>query len=998
MGRRALVINRATLPGVADHHAAETGCEDWLAALNRAGDAAAVDQARGLAGENDTRALLSAIFGNSSFLTQIVIREPIFFLDLISDGPDATCAAVLDSLDATRRRAIAGEDPSRALRIAKRRLALAVAVADIANVWPVDKVCRSLSEFADLALRCAVSFVLVESARQGVLKLAHADEPEHDSGLIVLGMGKLGAFELNYSSDIDLILLYDAERMCGTDVDTLQQHLNRLTRRLVKIMSGRTADGYVLRVDLRLRPDPASTPPIVSLLAAEVYYETLGQNWERAALIKARAVAGDLEAGAAFIDTLRPFIWRKHLDFAAIQDIHSIKRQIDAHRGGGKIAVAGHNVKLGRGGIREIEFFVQTQQLIWGGRQRHLCVRGTIECLSALTEAGHVTAQVAEELSEAYEYLRRVEHRLQMVNDEQTHVLPEDPERLAGIATFLGYASPSEFKQELITRLRRVETHYGELFGDAPALSMDGRVGGNLVFTGSDSDPETLKTLERLGFGNPTAVDAMIRSWHRGRYDAMRSTRARELLTELTPALLLAFSEAPDANAAFFAFDKFLEALPAGIALFSMFHAHPELLSLLVEIIGVAPTLGDRLARRPSLLDSVLSGDFYKQPPQLDDLVAELEDRIALASCTEEVLDGSRRWANDRKFQVGVQSLRGVLNTRQAGAAWSNIAEAALRGLLPAVEAEFASEHGHVEGCEMAIIGMGKLGSREMTAGSDLDLIFVYGMPEEGRVSNGAKPLPASQYFARLSQRFINAITSPTTEGRLYTVDMRLRPSGKAGPIAVSSQSFRSYQLEEAWTWEKMALTRARPVAGSAAVTADIQDVIYTVLTQRRDPLSLVSDVADMRRRMAQEHQANSIWDVKHMRGGMVDVEFICQYLQLLHGAEHPQLLTPHTADALDRIRDMHLIDAQMADCLCTGLELWQAVRARIQLTVSGNLPADGGDDATEVLRRAVSGMYGLTVDQLVERMRETAAEVRDVFRQLIEEPAQSAAAAGPLR
>jgi len=996
MGRPSLVNNHLSYPGVADCQAAERGFEDWLAALTLVRDASVVEQARHWRGVNETGALLSAVFGNSPFLSQVAIREAGFFFDLIADGADSACAIVREFLESTRHRAIAGEDPSGALRIAKRRWALAVAVADIADAWSVAQVCRRLSEFADLALRCAVSFLLVESARQGFIKLANSDDPEQGSGLIVLGMGKLGAFELNYSSDIDLILIYDAERMCAANVDTLQQHLNRLTRRLIKIMSSRTGDGYVLRVDLRLRPDPSSTPPIVSLLAAEVYYETVGQNWERAALIKARPVAGDIEAGASFIDTLRPFIWRKHLDFAAIQDIHSIKRQIDAHRGGVKIAVAGHNVKLGRGGIREIEFFVQTQQLIWGGRQRQLCVRGTIECLTALAAAGQISAQVAEELSEAYAYLRRVEHRLQMINDEQTHVLPEDPGRLAWVATFLGYSSTVAFERELIARLRIVETHYGDLFGDAPALSMGGRVGGNLVFTGSESDPETLGTLERLGFGNPTAVDAMIRSWHRGRYAAMRSTRARELLTELTPALLLALAEAPDANAAVFAFDKFLEGLPAGVSLFSMFHAHPELLNLLVEIIGVAPSLGDRLARRPSLLDSVLSGDFYRPPPELDALVGELKDRIAVATCAEEVLDGSRRWANDRKFQVGVQSLRGGLNTRQAGAAWSNIAEAALCGLLPAVEAEFATEYGHVEGCDMAIIAMGKLGSREMTAGSDLDLIFVYGMREEGRVSTGSKPLPASQYFARLSQRFINAITSPTSEGRLYTVDMRLRPSGKAGPIAVSSQSFRSYQLEDAWTWEKMALTRARVVAGSAAVTADIEDVIQTVLTQRRDPLSLVADVADMRRRMAQEHAANSIWDVKHVRGGMVDVEFICQYLQLLYGAEYPHLLTPHTADALDRIRNAHLIDARVAECLCRSLDLWQAVRARLQLTVSGNLPANDGDEALEVLRRAVTGMYGLTVDQLAERMRDTAAEVRAIFQQLIDEPAKRASSARP--
>ncbi len=505
-------------------------------------------------------------------------------------------------------------------------------------------------------------------------------------------MGKLGSRELNYSSDIDLIVLYDPERFRTPNPDARAREAIRLTRGLVRLIADHTRDGYVFRTDLRLRPDPGATPIAVSVLAAEEYYETLGQNWERAALIKARPVAGDREAGLAFLRWLVPFIWRKNLDFAAIQDIHSIKRQINAHRGGSRIAIAGHNIKLGRGGIREIEFFAQTQQLIWGGRIPSVRASGTVDALAALARAGKIGGGVATDLTQAYRFLRRVEHRLQMIDDAQTHTLPQDPDRLAALAIFLGYADVATFKAELLATLRRVENYYAELFEDAPALALPGDVGGNLVFTGSEADPDTLRTLERLGFGNVQVVDAAVRGWHHGRCRAMRSTRARELLTELMPHLLKALAEKPDPDAAFLAFDRFLNGLPAGVQLFSMFYANPPLLGLVTDILGVAPALADHLARRPSVLESVLSApDFFQPPPSLGDLVEELRLIMDQARHAEDLLDLSRRWANDRRFQVGVQSLKGLIDTTQATVAWTRVAEASLTCLLPRVEAEFAA-------------------------------------------------------------------------------------------------------------------------------------------------------------------------------------------------------------------------------------------------------------------------------------------------------------------
>jgi len=982
---------RNSLPSAADGNQARHGLERWgdaLAAKGEPGHRRLADQIRA---DAHGAALLDAIFGNSPFLTLMAELEPVFFVGLLERGPDATLEQIRGEMEEVRRRAVAGIDPGAALRCGKRRLALTTAVADIASAWRLEQVTSALSNFAAAAMDTALAYLLADAATRGAVILGEPLDPPRGSGLIILGMGKLGAYELNYSSDIDLIVFWDPERLRTTVAETRQRTAERLVRGLVRLMADRTRDGYVFRTDLRLRPDPGATPVAIPVLAAEEYYETLGQNWERAALIKARPVAGDRVAGAQFLRWLRPFIWRKHLDFAAIQDIHSIKRQINAYRGGARIALAGHNIKLGRGGIREIEFFAQTQQLIWGGRIPSVRQSGTIDALAALARAGKISGGVAAEMTEAYRYLRRVEHRLQMIDDAQTHSLPEDPGKLEALALFLGYPSLEPFATDLLATLRRVESHYAELFEDAPALTLPGAVGGNLVFTGGEADPETLATLQRLGFSNVQTVDAAVRGWHHGRCRAMRSVRARELLTELLPHLLKALAAKPDPDAAFLAFDRFLTGLPAGVQLFAMFHANPPLLGLVTDILGVAPALADHLARRPSVLESVLSArDFFEPPASLAALEAELQTLFEQARDFEDVLDLTRRWANDRRFQVGVQSLKGLIDTSAATAAWSRIAEAALRCLLPPIEAEFARAHGRIDGCGMAIVGMGKLGGAEMTATSDLDLIFIYSTPPEGAESDGPRPLPAPLYFARLSQRLINAITAPTAEGRLYEVDMRLRPSGKAGPIAVSATTFARYQHEEAWVWEQMALTRARIVAGPDDLARDIEQVIRSVLTRPRDADALVVNVAEMRERMAAEHATRSLWEPKHVRGGLVDIEFIAQYLQLREAHARPQVLSQNTFMALSRLGEAGILPPPAARELRSALALWQAVQARIRLNVGAGITAEGGDDAPRALKVAADGILGLDFPTLVTRLQRAAADVRGHFRRIIEQPAAS--------
>jgi glutamate-ammonia-ligase adenylyltransferase len=979
-----LSADGAELPEPADERRLRLGFEAWNEAV-AAQPGRAADFARQWSERGPGRRLLASIFGNSPYLSGLAVKESGLLSRLVAQGAgpvfDEIAAAVENTEDL-------GEDTAglmRRLRIAKRRAALIAAVAELAGAWSLEEQTGALSRFAAAALGAALRHLLREAARKRLVELAAPDDPERDSGLVVLGMGKLGAGELNYSSDIDLIVLFDPARARVTARHGTQSFFVRLTRELVRILEDYTGDGYLFRTDLRLRPDPASTPLAMSVTAALAYYESVGQNWERAALIKARLVAGDRLAGERFLRELRPFIWRKNLDFAAIQDIHSIKRQIHAHRGGARIAVEGHDIKTGRGGIREIEFFAQTQQLIWGGRQSELRVAPTCEALRRLAAADHIDPGTAAQLIEDYRFLRRVEHRLQMVEDAQTHRLPSDPAGIRHIALFLGYRTTDGFVADLRAHLGSVERYYAELFEQAPTLSGP----GNLVFTGADDDPETLRTLAQLGFAEPPVVSALLRGWHHGRLRATRSQRAREILTELVPEMLRIFGATPHPDAALRRFDQFLSALPAGVQLFSLFYANPGLLALVAEIMAGAPRLAEHLAQRPALLDAVLTQGFFAPPPERTGLAADLRDIIAAARDFEETLDALRRWAGERRFQIGIQLLRRALDGAAAGSALADIAETALAALLPAVEAEFARRHGRIPGGAFAVIGMGRLGSREMTLASDLDLILIYDAPPGGDVSDGPHPLPVASYYARLSQRLIGAITAPTAEGRLYDVDMRLRPSGASGPIASQFASFARYQREVAWTWEHMALTRARPVAGDEALCRRIEEAVAAVLRCERDPRKLAVDVADMRRRIAEENPRPSRWDLRNRPGGLIDLEFIAQSLMLRHAATTPQILRRATADAFAALGEAGLLPAAARRELSAAAALLHDVRTILTLLGDGSPPSRAlspADAAT--LARCVGAV---DFAQLDADITETTARVRGWYDRLIEQPARHA-------
>ncbi|HYC65478.1 MAG TPA: bifunctional [glutamine synthetase] adenylyltransferase/[glutamine synthetase]-adenylyl-L-tyrosine phosphorylase, partial [Reyranellaceae bacterium] len=670
-------------------------------------------------------------------------------------------------------------------------------------------------------------------------------------------------------------------------------------------------------------------------------------------------------------------------------DIHSIKRQIHAHHGHGEIAVEGHDIKLGHGGIREIEFFAQTQQLIAGGRDRRLRTSRTVEALAALATTGRIGPDVARELTESYTFHRRVEHRLQMIADQQTHSLPEDAAGIAAVATFLGYDSAEAFETELLATLRRVESHYAHLFEEAPSLAGPD---GNLVFTGTDDDPGTLETLRTLGFRDTSSASGIVRRWHHGRYRSTATARARELLTELMPGLLKALGATAAPDQALLNFDRFLGNLPAGVQLFSLFKSNPPLLELVAAIMGSAPRLAAHLARRTLLLDSVLSADFYGVLPSTEELTREMTRALEGVDDEQDILDTARRVANDRRFQIGVQQLKRILTPAQAGIAYSDVAEATISAMCVRIERKFAEAHGVFRDSRLAVLGLGKLGSREMSATSDLDLIFVYDIPPGLDASDGAQPLPPILYYTRLSQRIVTALTSLTNEGALYEVDMRLRPSGRAGPLANSLEGFESYHAQSAWTWEHMALTRARVIHGPAPLVERLNAIVRAALSRPRDPAALVRDVADMRARIAQSKAAKSLWDFKHVRGGHFDIDFVAQYLALKHAAERPELLDPHPAVMLRRAAAAGLIERNDAEHLIGTRALLYDVQSLLRLTRDGDEADFDEATALEGQRRLIAETEGAPdIETLKHRIAAETAAAHAIYRRIVEEPARGA-------
>ncbi|MCR8546998.1 bifunctional [glutamate--ammonia ligase]-adenylyl-L-tyrosine phosphorylase/[glutamate--ammonia-ligase] adenylyltransferase [Salipiger sp. P9] len=888
----------------------------------------------------DVATLLAGAGGSSPYLKGLIGKESAWLEGALAD-PEVALPALFDALEDTP-----ADKLDNALRQGKRRVALLTGLADLAGVWPLAEVTGALTQFADLAARLALEAAIAREIRRGKLPGATEEDIAIAGGMVVLAMGKMGAFELNYSSDIDLICLFDQDRFERDDFHEARSAFVRATRKMSATLSDLTGEGYVFRTDLRLRPDPAVTPVCIAMEAAERYYESLGRAWERAAYIKARPCAGDIAAGERFLDTLRPFVWRRHLDFAAIQDAHDMRLRYRDKKGHGPITLPGHDMKLGRGGIREIEFFTQTRQIIAGGRDPDLRVRGTVDGLRVLSEKGWVPFDVTERLTDHYRAHREVEHRVQMVNDAQTHLLPGSGDGFDRLAALMG-RDRAELEHDLKARLEEVhELTEGFFAPDA----RDGR---------KCEVPDELERSELLA------------RWTS--YPALRSGRAMEIFSRLRPEILSRLARAAKPQEALAAFDGFLAGLPAGVQLFSLFDANPQLIDLLVDIVSTSPDLARHLSRHSSVFDAVIGGDFFSPWPGAAALTAELGEILAREGDYERRLDMARRWAKEWHFRAGVHLLRGLSEPEEAGQCYADLAEAALAAVLPVVQEEFARKHGPAPGRGAVVVGMGSLGARRLHALSDLDLIVIYD-PAGVEASEGRRPLQSRQYYARLTQALITAMTAPMAEGKLYEVDMRLRPSGNQGPVATSLASFTEYQRKQAWVWEHLALTRARVVAGPVELAEEVEALRAGILAAPPPRAKVLGELAEMRARIAAAKGQGDPWDPKLGRGRMQDIELLAQAGALLSGRAPRRTARGLAAAA----RDGWLEKAE-ADHLAATYRLCWSLQIGARLITEGALdPEELGAGGCAFLTRLTGTQAAAEMQEKLDDMTRRAAGIID--------------------
>ncbi len=930
---------------------------------------------KGLLGRRRVRGILAGIADHSPYLWQLVESDPSRLHRILTTDPmsrlDAILAELRNGMDPTEA------DLMRRLRLAKQEVALLVAIADLGGAWCLDDVVVALSLAAETYLGVALDHLLRAAHSAGKIKLADLMSPSDGCGIGILGLGKLGGNELNYSSDVDLVVIFDPDSDAIVERDDCKTLFVRMVQNLVRLLQQATVDGYVLRVDLRLRPDPGATAVAIGLEAALLYYESFGQSWERAAMIKARPVAGDMALGRRFIGLLEPFIWRKYLDYTAIAEIHAMKRRIHAAKGHAEIAVAGHDVKLGRGGIREIEFFVQTQQLIFGGKLPDLRGVETLSMLQQLRRDGWLSTRAVSDLKRAYRFLRRIEHRLQMIADQQTHRLPRSVLDLERFARFCGFAAATRLSDVLLRHLRAVAHHDALLFESALGLET---FRARLLPGGAMDMSDTTDALAALGYASPDVVARTIREWYSGRSFGGRSARFLENLRELLPKLLITFADTSDPDAAVAAFDKALQRMPAAGELFAILSANAALRALFGDILGGAPRLAAEVIVRPHLLDEVIvpSGDIRLDDPQVEQ---HAEARVADLRPIENFLDAIRDFHHEEHFRIGVAVLSGAINPDDAGRAYAALASGILRVVLRRCRQAFAAEHGHVPGAEMAVVAMGKLGSWEMTATSDLDLVIVYTFDRNRSVSDGPRPLEASRYFTRLTQRLVSYLTAATRRGKLYDVDMRLRPSGRQGPLATQRTAFLRYQRQEAATWEHMALTRARVVAGDAAISRRLATDIRAIL--RRHPNArLAHDVVEMRALIEAEKPALGRWDLKRARGALIDIEFIAQYIVLRNAAAVPKILDQSTSGILRRARALGLLGERESHCLIGAHRLFTNATQIIRLALEDGRDPD--NSGVGVMRRIVAATDMRDGPALVAALEQARQAVREIFRTLL--------------
>lgn len=930
----------------------------WREAARRLDNGEDRDFAEALPESPGGRAMLSCLFGASPFLSACLIREPAFLRQLWTQGPDACMQAVYAEVETLP--ADAPEDAARrALRQSRRRAALAVALADIAGVWPLEAVTGALSRLADSACSAAFRVLLRRLAARGAIDPPNPENPEEGSGLIALGLGKLGGRELNYSSDIDLILLYDPDRVSARKAYEAQSNFLRVARSFISFLSERTMDGMAFRVDLRLRPDPVSTPLVISTEFAERYYAERGQTWERVALIKARPVAGDRLAAEAFLKRLAPFVWRRNLDFEAMRDLHDIKKRIDAQHGSGTIGALGHNLKLGRGGIREIEFYAQVHQMIWGGKDRRLRTIPTCDSLRALTAAGHVAPETTEDLIDAYRFLRGAEHRVQMVADKQTHSMPKDAAEFETLARFLGYPDGGGLTRELIACLQRVELQY-ETFFEFP---FPGKTAA------AEKSPAAAEGshLQRMGFADPAAAARIVEKWQSGQCPSAQEPRARETLQALTSPLLIAVCGATDPDRAIARFDRLFDGLQDGLPpILSLFQANLQALESVAEIMVSAPAVNALLAARPLLLETLVDPETDAAPPDRAALAADLAAHLESAEGPEDALDRLGEWVERARFRVCAQLLFHSLDPLDAPRLLSGIADCALEALYARTETEMAGRFGRVPAAEAALAAVGGLASRALTAG-ELQLALLYDAPADAR-SDGAEQLAAADWF----DRFLKQMLAGLGERRgIYRAAAGLPGNENADPAAIGLAAFERFLGASAAPAERLALTRLRTITGGSGIAARLEASVRGASPQDLDRRQLQRVLAASSARIEDAPAQDA---AGRCRAGLAAVETLVQYLLLCETADVPA--GGANGDAVQALAGGGALSAADAQRLLDAWRLWTRVDA-LQTLIGGGA---ANADPPEKLRLLLQSAAGAdSPEAFAARLDAADAAVREI-------------------
>lgn len=868
-------------------------------------------------------------FALSTFVAETAIAQPAWFVDTVLAGDiEPRDAQAFTSVVAEALSGVDDEQVAFArLRRLRNRELTRIAWRDIVHSPPVESVIAELSDFADACIAACQNWANTRlRARFGVPRDARGDEV----GLVVVAMGKLGGGELNFSSDIDLIFAYQAGGTTsgGRREISNQEYFDKLGRQIIAMLNETSADGFVFRVDMRLRPFGDSGPLTSSFDALEHYYQLHGRDWERYAFIKARMVTGSAAARANLEAILKPFVYRRYLDYGALESVREMKALIDGEVRRRDLA---RDVKLGAGGIREIEFIGQTFQLIRGGREPLLQQRGILGILTNCATLRLLEPADADALAAAYRFLRRTEHRLQQFADRQTQELPDDPAGEARLACGMRFADYPAFCAALEQHRSHVRRCFRELLSPEGEVEAVPGQRSNLdtataLWRGTDTDDAAYQA---LGFDAPEAAREVLEHLHAPAFLERLSREGRERLDRLMPRLIEVCAGRHHAPATFARLAELVRAIARRSVYLSLLTDHPQTLVRLVDLFHASPWIARQITAHPLLLDELLDTRVLYAPPAPDALVEQLGTLLAShrADDLEALMDALRQFKNQQVLRVAASDVMEQFPIAEVSNQLSYIAQALLHHALALATSILEAKHG-VPGCTLdgkrrrvgyAIIAYGKLGGLELGYGSDLDLVFLHDSSGEQQVTDGDRPVDNSVYFTRLTQRIIHFLGTLTAAGRAYEVDTRLRPSGESGLLVSSVQAFATYQREDAWTWEHQALIRARPVAGDADTMAEFATVRRDILGKARDVAQLRSDIIDMRERIRREHDRSdsAFFDLKQGLGGITDIEFMVQYGVLRWAHLYNELLEfSDNLRLLERLTGLGLMPAPMGTVL----------------------------------------------------------------------------------